>query len=298
MLTRSITYFTPSGITCDSCKEPIYGTRVVCVECGLRFTFDFCDKPACVGCTIPSRDDIAAPHLPTHDFVKIRAPILHYREIGRVLRDAKAGLERARGLLEEREWRRRDREFLKNLAEAQAGDGEKSGEGAEENEDGGDGQDSEGTVTSPENDKDVAPATHESAEFFDEVPAVACLKCKTAISRPCLYCIDCPCALSATQTPSFNVMTDQDILSTEESEPLICWDCDEQEAGFDQGEHHLATHNLVRCMEVQVEEVPGPEEDNTTEKRLGALEQQMVGLRGQMEKIEALLHALTNTLTG
>ena len=267
------------------------------MECGLRFTFDFCDKPACVGCTIPSRDDIAVPHLPTHDFVKIRAPILHHREIGRVLRDAKAGLERARGLLEEREWRRRDREFWKNLAGAQAGDQEKSGEGAEENEDDGDGQDSEGTVTSPRNDKDVvAPARQESAEFFDEVLAMTCLNCKTAISRPCLYCIDCPGALSV--TPSLDVMADQDIPYAEESEPFICWDCDVQEAGFDQGEHHLATHNLVRCIEVQVEEVPGPEEDNTTEKRFGALEQQIVGLRDQMEKIEALLHALANARTG
>ncbi|KAM5543336.1 hypothetical protein V8D89_003210 [Ganoderma adspersum] len=267
------------GITCDSCREPIYGTRVVCMECGLRFTFDFCDKPACVDCTIPSRDDIAAPHLPTHDFVKIRAPILHYREIGRVLRIAKAGLERARSLLEEVEYRRRDREFWKSLEAAQAGDGEGNGEDGEGDREGKDDQDGEGTVTSPENDIVlVRQAGMESsdAESEDEVPTLTCLKCKTAIARPCLYCIDCP----------------------EDSGPFICWDCDSQEAGFDQGEHHLSTHNLVRCMEVQEEEVLGPEEDNTTEKRLGALEQQMVGLRDQMEKIETLLHALANARTG
>ncbi|PIL33826.1 hypothetical protein GSI_03532 [Ganoderma sinense ZZ0214-1] len=266
------------GITCDSCREPIYGTRVVCMECGLRFTFDFCDKPACVGCTIESRDDLSSPHVPTHDFVKVRAPILHHREIGRVLRDAKAGLERAKGLLDEMEFRRRAREFLKIFEEGQGGDGEKTGEDGGENGGDGDDEDEEGTATSPETG--FAPARPElvespKAELDDEVPALACLRCKSVISRPCLYCVDCP----------------------EDSAPFICWDCDEREAGFDQGEHHLATHNLVRCMEVLEEEVLGSGED-TTEKRLGALEEQMVGLRDQMAKIEALLHALANARTG
>ena len=79
----------------------------------------------------------------------------------------------------------------------------------------------------------------------------------------------------------------------EDSGPFICWDCDERQAGFSHGEHHLAMHSLVPCMGTREEEAIGREEDNA-EKRLGALELQMMGLRDQMEKIEALLHALAN----
>ncbi|KAI1783149.1 hypothetical protein LXA43DRAFT_904186 [Ganoderma leucocontextum] len=229
-------------IVCDHCDDPIYGTRMVCMECGSRFTFDFCDKPACVGCTIKTRDDISSPHLPTHDFVKIRTPILHYREIGKVLRNAKNGLERAKNLLEKAE-------------------DQKSR-----------GIDGKGPVSLPE--KKVAPARREAmassdSESEDEVVTLACLRCEAPISRPCLYCIDCP----------------------EDSKPFICWACDEREAGFSHGEHHRATHNLIRCMEPQKEEEPKPEEDST-EKRLGALEHKLEGLTSQMERIEKLLQSL------
>ena len=79
--------------------------------------------------------------------------------------------------------------------------------------------------------------------------------------------------------------------ATEDSKPFICWDCDEREAGFSHGEHHLATHNLVRCMEPQKEEEASPEEQ-TTENRLGALEHKLEGLTSQMERIEKLLQSL------
>ncbi|KAI1783152.1 hypothetical protein LXA43DRAFT_1187180 [Ganoderma leucocontextum] len=278
------------GITCDYCHDAIHGTRVVCLECGSRFTFDFCDKPACVGCTIESRDDTLLPHLPTHDFVKVRAPIVHHREIGKVLRDAKAGLERAKSLLEEMDYQKRCRELLKNYEEAQAGDGrgKQGSDDGEENEDDGDdqngqaNQDSEGTVSLP--DKAIASARQEGmaasdSELEHEAFALTCLKCEAPISRPCLYCIDCP----------------------EDSKPFICSECDEQEAGFSHGEHHLATHNLVRCVEALQEENSQPwlvEEDNT-EKRLGVLEyklegvtSKLEGLTTQMERIEKLLHSL------
>ena len=41
---------------------------------------------------------------------------------------------------------------------------------------------------------------------------------------------------------------------TEGSRPFICWDCDEQQGGFSRGAHHLAAHNLIRCMQAQNEE--------------------------------------------
>lgn len=148
---------------CDYCRDPIYGTRIVCLECGSRFTFDFCDKPACVGCTIRTRDDISSPHLPTHDFVKVRVPILHHHDIGKVLRDAKTGLNRAKELFEEAEDQKRRREFMNDEdGELQVGGGRKGSEDrkASGSENGG--------IT------------------------LTCLRCDATVSEPCFYCIDCP----------------------------------------------------------------------------------------------------------
>ncbi|KAI1785867.1 hypothetical protein LXA43DRAFT_1099745 [Ganoderma leucocontextum] len=138
---------------CDCCHNRIYDTpRIVCMNCGSRSTFDFCDKPECLGCTIKTRDDITSPHLPTHDLVK--ASILYHREIGKVLRNAKAGLERAQKLLQQQ-------------------DEEKDG--------------SEGLVSFSE--KKVTPEKQETTMAF----TVTCLRCDGLLrSRPCWYCIDCP----------------------------------------------------------------------------------------------------------
>ena len=201
-----------SMIVCDHCGNPIYGTRMVCMECGTRFTFDFCDKPACVRCTIKTRDDITAPHLPTHDFIKVRAPILHYREIGKVLRSAKTGLERAKNLLEKAEDQERGR-LVQEREEGEAAEKKKPNSASENDEttgaveagDAGEGDEgglkgedapvSQGPVSLPE--KKVAPARREAmassdSESENEVIALTCLKCERPISRPCLYCIDCP----------------------------------------------------------------------------------------------------------
>ncbi len=183
------------------------------MECGSRFTFDFCDNPMCLGCTIESRDDISSPHLPTHDFVKIRAPILHHREIGKVLRDAKAGLERANSRLEEMEYRQRSDEFTKIYDDTQAGDGEeRSGDGEErgddvDDRDGHDGEDGEDSRRASPPEMTSSPVRQEvvaspDSESEDTVFALTCLKCKAPISRPCLYCVDCPGALSAISVPA------------------------------------------------------------------------------------------------
>lgn len=161
----------PSGITCDYCQDAIYGTRVVCMECGTQDTLDFCDKPACVGCTIRTRDDISSPHLPTHDFVKIRDQILHYREIGKVLRNATAGLKRAKSLLEDVKDQKRRHEFMSNDEQLEV-------------EGGGRGNGDDGDS--------------EASALKDQVIALTCLRCEAPVSQPCFYCIDCPGTLSAT----------------------------------------------------------------------------------------------------
>ncbi len=212
-----------SMIVCDNCGDRIHGTRMVCMECGSRFTFDFCDKPACVGCTIKTRDDITSPHLPTHDFIKVRAPILHYREIGKVLRTAKTGLDRAKNLLEKAEEQKRHGKLVENHEEGHSRDetnhdgadkdGEDvgavqavvAGEGGDAGKDGESGPNVEEPVSLPE--KKVAPARREGMTSSDseseaEVVTPTCLRCEGPISKPCLYCIDCPGALFPTSARS------------------------------------------------------------------------------------------------
>ncbi|KAI0708170.1 hypothetical protein C8T65DRAFT_211541 [Cerioporus squamosus] len=86
---------------CDHCDEVIAGARILCLECGVDDTLDLCDKPECTGAVVvvPKQP---APHLPSHDVVKLRAMVLS-REVGRVLKASKAALSRARALLARQE---------------------------------------------------------------------------------------------------------------------------------------------------------------------------------------------------
>lgn len=97
---------------------------------------------------------------------------------------------------------------------------------------------------------------------------------------------------------------------TADSEPFVCWDCDKRLAGFDvyhsPRAHHLATHNLVRCMETQEEERKpgenraeplnqvGPPEDKLEEiqGQIAGLKSQMDSFTSQMARIETLLQSL------
>ena len=215
MTVSSVLGYSPashSQIICDACTNSIFGARMVCLECGQRFTFDFCDKPACIA-TVMSRDDVTSPHLPTHDFVKIRTGILHYREIGKVLRMAKAGLERANDLLN----RAAGAEAMPASPVAGAdGDGGvgTGATGGDENE-GGDEAAKEGEGEAPPEGsiQDTAPAapaaetkvpvirrensTMESDTKSEaEVPVLTCISCSSTVTRPCWYCIDCPGKIS------------------------------------------------------------------------------------------------------
>ena len=72
----------------------------------------------------------------------------------------------------------------------------------------------------------------------------------------------------------------------EDDHAFICRDCDEKHAGFNHGEHHLATHNLVVCKETQERD-----DSDDTQARLIALEHKMSELSSQMERIERLLQS-------
>ncbi|KAM5533025.1 hypothetical protein V8D89_013293 [Ganoderma adspersum] len=238
------------GARCDYCEDAIYGTRVTCIECGTQDTLDFCDKPACVGCTIRTRGDMSSPHLPTHDFVKIRDPILHYREIGKVLRNATAGLKRAKNLLEDVKDQKRHHEFMNNAEpEVECGGN-------------GNGDDGDSEASAPK----------------DQVITLTCLRCEAPVSQPCFYCIDCPA----------------------DSEPFICWDCDKRLAGFDvyhgPSAHHLATHNLVRCIEAQEEERKSGENRAEPLNQVGPPEDKLEGIQGQIAGLKSQMDVFTSQM--
>jgi hypothetical protein len=58
---------------------------------------DLCDVPECVAAKI-ERDDLARPHLPTHDLVKVRR-VVHMPQVGQLEQTTRSALERARQLI-------------------------------------------------------------------------------------------------------------------------------------------------------------------------------------------------------
>ncbi|KAI0668784.1 hypothetical protein C8Q78DRAFT_1081152 [Trametes maxima] len=85
------------GISCANCRGDVYGSRVMCLDCGIKTTVDLCDKPDCREATVgpDRRDDLVSPHLPTHRILKVRRVIHRHREFGKTYRAAQAALIRA-----------------------------------------------------------------------------------------------------------------------------------------------------------------------------------------------------------
>ena len=260
---------------------------MVCLECGKRFTFDFCDKPACIGSTVPTRDDITTPHLPTHDFLKIRSGILHYREIGKVFRAAKAGLTRANALLDK---------AANNATSSQEEEGE---DGSDDGPPGDAAEQAEAPQETATPPAEASTSQHRHGEDVSDAqsegdaPVLTCIACSTVVSRPCWYCIDCPgtfLMLDPTAIPSSLIVSHA---FPEDANTFVCAECDEKEGGISKGDHHLKTHSLVRCIDKGEGKADGEEAgDSKTEARLTALARQMTSRTNQTQRIETLLRAL------
>ncbi|KAF8516802.1 hypothetical protein JB92DRAFT_2909317 [Gautieria morchelliformis] len=87
------------GRGCDGCGGNIGGS---CIQC-MWNSVDLCDAPECVAAEVV-RHDLKRPHLPTHDFIKVRR-VVHLGQVGQLEQMAKSALERARQLIEEEERR-------------------------------------------------------------------------------------------------------------------------------------------------------------------------------------------------
>ncbi|KAI9068321.1 hypothetical protein FKP32DRAFT_1754486 [Trametes sanguinea] len=138
---------------CDVCQERMHGSHLICLTCrGPGHTVDICDKTACKE-AVAFRDDLARPHQPFHDYLKVRRGIYYHREIGKLFRMSDAGLERARKL-------------LTPVPTTKA------------------------AATSPEHQHAGQVNDEEDASVLASTPT--CISCSSAVSYPCWYCIDCP----------------------------------------------------------------------------------------------------------
>ncbi|KAF8589617.1 hypothetical protein K439DRAFT_1332394 [Ramaria rubella] len=91
---------TNHGVRCANCHGSIGGARIICVICQARNTWstlDLCEAPHCVVATV-EREDLRRLHVPTHDVIKVRR-VVHIRQFGKLEREAKEALERARLIL-------------------------------------------------------------------------------------------------------------------------------------------------------------------------------------------------------
>ncbi|CDO69805.1 hypothetical protein BN946_scf184803.g3 [Trametes cinnabarina] len=93
------------GISCVNCHDDIFGSRIMCLDCGIRTTVDLCGKPSCRDATVgpDRRDDLVSPHLLSHRILKVRRVIHRHREFGKTYRAAQAALIRAEDALADAE---------------------------------------------------------------------------------------------------------------------------------------------------------------------------------------------------
>ncbi|KAJ6591176.1 hypothetical protein DFH09DRAFT_195515 [Mycena vulgaris] len=90
---------TGHDVRCDACTGTIGGCRVTCLTCRLEDTFDtvdFCDTHSCTSVKVVPTG-MTRPHLPTHDILKLRR-VVHLRQFGKMYREAKRALAKARVL--------------------------------------------------------------------------------------------------------------------------------------------------------------------------------------------------------
>ncbi|KAI9062327.1 hypothetical protein FKP32DRAFT_1612624 [Trametes sanguinea] len=170
------------GISCVNCRDKIYGSRIMCLDCGIRTTVDLCDKPSCREATVgpDRRDDLLSPHLPSHRILKVRRVIHRHREFGKTYRAAQAALIRAEEALADAD------EIV--VAHTPTGHG-----------------------------RSLSARVRTEALVTREL---SCVGCKTIVSRPCWYCIEC------------------------EDECFVCTECESSRSTFSGG--HKRIHGIVR----------------------------------------------------
>ncbi|KAJ3543517.1 hypothetical protein NM688_g5844 [Phlebia brevispora] len=215
------------GYICDSCSCQIGGGRLFCLDCqpaeGMYSkTVDFCDDELCYNATISTeqRSELQHPHIPAHDFVKIRT-VMQCRDHPDMNRRAKKALNACREYFnqsgedaEETPAQREERgpshpevaEEIDALKDTSNVDSTDSSTAVESNGSTGLAEASTSPIepeSAPDTSHDVEvdhPADgdatdhehdSESVSSTSTLPETVCGVCHKQVEQPCWYCIDC-----------------------------------------------------------------------------------------------------------
>ncbi|KAI0042039.1 hypothetical protein FA95DRAFT_1500564 [Auriscalpium vulgare] len=260
---------------CDVCNGLIGGARLVCLDCDVKQenafnSLDLCDAETCVNSivTVERRDDLLAPHLPTHHVYKVRTTILR-RQLGKLDRKARTGLNEVEPLC-----------IL--LATRKA-----AGEATTAAPDASSSQASQQALA-PLAPRSMSRAskrfsTATTATDVEEHPVPCCGVCDEPLTLPCWYCLDC-----------------------HNDNLYICKSCDDKGVPkLKCRPEHTDEHALVRCQEptptekkVSVDERLSTLEDRigNLDGRIGNIESRMGNFEDRMGKIEQLLLHVVDVL--
>ena len=161
---------------------------MICLDCRkseyeLWHTIDFCDNTRCYSSTVTSeqRDYLEEPHLPSHDFVKIRSCV-HWRDLIDVTTNAVSALDQFRGIAngdasedEDNEDNEEDAEDAPKDVEVEADDADSDWEDSPSAEDG----EAEGVDQEDEGEEEDKPRISN------------CFACHSPTEQPCWYCTIC-----------------------------------------------------------------------------------------------------------
>jgi hypothetical protein len=191
-----------SNAFCDCCSGRIGGPRLFCLDCVIKGTeshntVDLCCATDCVAARVTHREDLEAPHEPSHRLVKARTTVLT-RQHGRALTAADKAFTKVQ-------------KFCTKIAEASPQISEKPSQTVPDAEDipsetppkdddklenGATPEDSttgpEGIEDKPHEQENETPQSVEQAQSQDQDNDLpSCGTCKGPLSFPCWYCVKC-----------------------------------------------------------------------------------------------------------
>ncbi|KAH8102306.1 hypothetical protein BXZ70DRAFT_891052, partial [Cristinia sonorae] len=168
-------------VKCAGCQEALGGQRIMCLDCRpvearIRNTVNFCGHPICGAKTVTSDDlfymDPKKPHLPTHDYVKLRS-VLHLKDMPELDRNAGRALERCRMIVTSAMMNSSSRPASVETVI--------------------DGEVVRGDTPSMKISRPASPIlSDEFYRFQPKPPAIQCWTCRKAITlEPCWFCVTC-----------------------------------------------------------------------------------------------------------
>ena len=224
---------------CGACEEELYDVRYTCIQCSVKLdrSVDFCDRPRC----LDTRTEIdETVHLPSHDLVKFRRPVVVHYDLPRLFPAAKKALAHVQTTLKH-SWHKPPVTGTRDDKLASDADDHGKGEGGDEwsSESGSDSQAEEGDSESNVDDaSDGASSGEESESNSDSETSDSaassrgvhsstrsvrgrrgegnpkrsnatptCSMCTVTVQRPCFICIECKSRLQPSVTALCTTLT-------------------------------------------------------------------------------------------